>query len=92
MTKELELKNLTTEQLDNVNGGTFDANKYDERIYNQAGMRTDYCFFAKDKFYIKNTKGVEVSITYKQANYAVEFWKKHHRQPSYEDVAANCKE
>ena len=42
MTKEILTNKLANEQLNQVNGGTFDSNKHDERIYNQAGMRTDY--------------------------------------------------
>ena len=82
---------LSAEQLDFVAGGTFTANKYDERIYNQAGMRTDYGFFVRDKFYIKDSKGNEVSITMAQADWAVEYWQKNNKQACYEDVALNCK-
>ena len=54
-------------------------------------MRTDYGFFAKDKFFIKNKDGKEISITYAQANWAVEYWMNHNKQATYEIVAANCK-
>ena len=91
MTKEILNNKLANEQLNQVNGGTFDSNKHDERIYNQAGMRTDYGFFAKDKFFIKNKDGKEISITYAQANWAVEYWQKNNKQATYEIVAANCK-
>jgi hypothetical protein len=92
MTYAIEMDTLTMEQLDEVNGGTFTPNKYDERIYNQAGLTTKYQFWCKDLFWIKDANGKEVSITYKQANWAVEYWKKHDRQAIYEIVAKNIKE
>ena len=87
-----ELQALSDDELDQVAGGTFTPNKYEEPIYNQAGIKTDYSFFKKDKFYaIAEKDGAEISITYDQANWAVEFWKKNNKQASYELIAANCK-
>ena len=88
-----ELQALSDDELDQVAGGTFTPNKYEEPIYNQAGIKTDYSFFKKDKFYaIAEKDGAEISITYDQANWAVEFWKKNNKQASYELIAANCKQ
>lgn len=85
-----ELEKLDDEQLDQVAGGTFTANKFDERIYNQASLRTQYHFFEKDEFFAKTEKGDEVSITYNQANWAVEHWQKTGQQAPYELIAARC--
>ena len=59
---------LDDDELDQVAGGTFTPNKYDERIYNQAGLRTQYHVFEKDEFFAKSENGKEVPITYDQAN------------------------
>ena len=90
--KDFLRQNLVNdEQLDHVSGGTLDLNKYDEIYYNQAGMRTEYCIIDKDKFFIKNREGKEFPITYKQANWAVEYWQKNNKQATYEIVVKNCK-
>ena len=79
---------LNENELDSVNGGTFTPNKFDERIYNQAGLRTDYHFWAKDEFFIRSKDGHEVSITYDQANQVVRMWQQTGKQPTFEAVAA----
>ena len=81
---------LDDEQLDQVAGGTFTPNKYDERIYNQAGLRTQYHVFEKDEFFAKSETGKEVPITYDQANWAVAYWQRTGNQPCYERIASNC--
>ena len=88
----LNNETLNMDQLNLVAGGTFTPNKYDERIYNQAGISTDYHFFAKDEFFAKNKDGKEMAITYDQANWAVEYWQTHNKQPSYELIIKNCKD
>jgi len=84
MTKAMELE---MNELETVNGGTFTPNDFDERIYNQAGLRTDYNFWAKDEFFAKDKNGKEVSITYNQANQAVRMWQSTGVQPTYEEIA-----
>ena len=80
-------KELNDENLDMIVGGTFTPNKFDERIYNQAGLTTKYHFICKDEFFIKDRNGKLVSITYNQANQAVRMWQKmNHKQPTFEDV------
>ena len=82
---------LNEEQLKGVSGGTFDSNKYKERIYNQAGLKTDYHFFEKDEFWAKDNHGKYQAISYDQANWAVEYWQTHNKQASYETIIRNCK-
>lgn len=79
-------------QLDQVAGGTFTPNKYDERVYNQAGISTEYHTFEKDEFWAKDQNGKNQAITYEQANWAVEYWQTHNKQASYELILRNCKD
>ena len=82
---------LSDEQLEQVAGGTFDKNKFDERIYNQAGLKTEYHFWEKDEFWAKDRNGEYKAITYDQANWAVEYWQTHNKTASYESIIRNCK-
>ena len=62
-------KKIDDEQLEDVNGGTFDTNKYSEETYNSCGINTNYHFFEKDEFWVWcNATGSWKSITYDQAN------------------------
>lgn len=94
MTNEMIIRNeiLKDEQLDIVAGGTFTSNKYKEIIYNQAGISTKYNTFAEDRFYARNANGENRNISYAQANWAVEYWKKNNTQASYEDIVKSCRE
>ncbi|MBR1807134.1 MAG: hypothetical protein IJ774_12225 [Selenomonadaceae bacterium] len=86
-----QLEQLTDEQLDQVAGGTFTPNKYSERMYNEVGIETNYHFFGKDSFFIKDEHGDNHSITYEQANWAVEYWARTNLYPTYETIINNCK-
>ena len=83
---------LNDEQLDIVTGGTFTSNKHKELIYNQAGISTKYNFFAEDKFYALNQDNENRPISYAQANWAVDYWKKYNKQPGYEVIVKGCRE
>ena len=62
-------KKLEDEQLEEVNGGTFDINKYSEETYNNVGIATEYHFFEKDEFWVWcNETNSWKPITYDQAN------------------------
>ena len=81
MTNEI----LNMEQLDMVAGGTFTPNKYEKIEYKQAGIKTDYNFFEKDKFKAKRkSNGFYYQITYDQANWAVNYFKTHGQKADYD--------
>ena len=82
-----EIMELNTLELEEVNGGTFTGNKFDERVYNQAGLKTEYHFWGKDEFWAKDRFGNNVAITYDQANMAVRYWQSTGIQPTYEMIA-----
>ena len=66
---------LNDEQLDQVAGGTFTANKYREDVYNDAGIKTNYHFIEEDEFFAKDKNGNWQPITYEQANAAAgRYW------------------
>ena len=83
---------LSDAELDIVAGGTFTANKYKEIIYNQAGISTKYNKIERDQFYARTLDGNNKSISYAQANWAVEFWKKYNQQAGYEAIVHACRE
>ena len=87
-----QLEQLDDAQLEQVAGGTFTSNKYSERMYNEVGIQTNYHFFEKDSFFIKDANGDYQSITYEQANWAVEYWAKTNRYPTYETIVNECKD
>ena len=87
----LENEILSFDQLENVAGGTFTPNKYEEPIYNQAGIRTKWHILDKDEFFMNDKKGKMVPITMEQADWAVAYWKEHNIQAVYEQVANKIK-
>jgi hypothetical protein len=83
---------ISEQELGAVSGGSFwSPNKFKQEVYNQAGVRTDYGFFAKDKFWAKNSRGEQISISYGQANAAVRLWRSKGEQPTYEEIAQICR-
>lgn len=83
---------ISEKELEIVNGGSFwDPNTYKQEVYNQAGIKTKYGFFAKDKFWAKNANGDEIAISYGQANAAVRLWKSSGEQPTYEEIVKVCR-
>ena len=69
-----EKKAFEDQQLEEVNGGTFDINAYSEETYNNVGISTNYHFFEKDEFYMQLENGGSVQITYAEANEAVKLY------------------
>ena len=64
-----EVEEIVDEQLQEVNGGTFDPNMYSEEVYNKHGIKTDYHFFEKDEFWVWcNATNSWKPISYEQAN------------------------
>ena len=62
-------KKIDDEQLDKVNGGTFDINKYSEETYNNLGIATEYHFFEQDEFWVWcDSTNSWKAISYDQAN------------------------
>ena len=87
-----EINEINEMELDAVNGGSFwSPNAFKQEVYNQAGIKTKYGFFAKDKFWAKNAQGQEVAISYGQANAAVRLWRARGEQPTYEEIAQVCR-
>ena len=79
---------MSNEELDNVAGGTFNGNKYNEGEYNAIGIKTNYHFFAKDEFWWKGQE-----IGHDNASHLVFFFKRNGRNANtLEEATKFCDE
>jgi hypothetical protein len=70
-TKDIEMKELNSEHLNTVAGGTFTPNTYSKAMYHAIGISTKYQFFSGDEF-----RFMGQGITYDQANEMVKLARK----------------
>ncbi len=91
----MENEMLNFEELNQVNGGTFDANMYSKDEYKAAGIALDSHFFAKDEFFLwssvdqngnKLTSPKRYSLTYDAANTAVEIYNRTGKPATLEEI------
>ena len=64
---EMNLTELSQEELEQAAGATFTPNSYSRQAYHSLGISTNYRFFDKDQFRFNGK-----NITYEQANRIVE--------------------